>query len=136
MENVRNVEQDTNKVGGIYMTDKQKKECHAIIHAASAAAAGIGGGLAQIPGSDNIPLTAIQLTMTISLGKVFGKSLSESSAKAAIGSVAATNIGRTVSQVLVGWIPGFGNAVNATTAAGVTEALGWALANEFDKGLI
>ena len=118
------------------MTDKQKKECHAIIHAASVAAAGIGGGLAQIPGSDNVPLTAIQLTMTISLGKVFGKSLSESSAKAAIGSVAASTIGRTVSQVLVGWIPGFGNAVNATTAAGVTEALGWALANEFDKGLI
>lgn len=53
---------------------------------ASASAAAVGGGLAQIPGSDSVPLATIQLTMTISLGKVFGKSLTESSAKAAMGS--------------------------------------------------
>lgn len=34
--------------------------------------------------------------------------------------------GRGISQVLVGWIPGYGNAINATTAAAVTEAIGWA----------
>jgi uncharacterized protein (DUF697 family) len=118
------------------MTSKQKKECHGVIHTASMAAAGVGAGLAQIPGSDSVPLTAIQLTMTISLGKVFGKSLSESSAKAAMGSVAATTIGRTVSQAFVGWWPGIGNVVNGATAAAVTEALGWALAEDFDKGLI
>lgn len=66
------------------MTDQQKMQCHAIIHAASAAAGGVGAGLAQIPGSDNALITPIQLTMTISLGKVFGKSLSEAGAKAAI----------------------------------------------------
>lgn len=118
------------------MTEKQKKECHAIIHTASVAAAGVGGGLAQIPGSDNAILTPIQLTMIISLGKVFGRSLSEASAKAALGSVAASTVGRTVSQVLIGWLPGIGNAVNATTAAGVTESLGWLIANEFDEGIL
>lgn len=118
------------------MTAKQKKECHGIIHTASTAAAAIGAGLAQIPGSDSAPLTAIQLTMTISLGKVFGKSLSESSAKAAMGSVAATTIGRTTSQIFIGWWPGIGNIINASTAAAVTEALGWAIAKEFDQGLI
>lgn len=115
------------------MRDDQQTKCHAIIHSASAAAAAVGASLAQIPGSDNAVITPIQLTMTISLGKVFGVTLSESAAKAAIGSVAASTVGRTISQLLVGWIPGWGNAINATTAASVTEALGWALANEFDN---
>ncbi len=118
------------------MTIKQKRECHGIIHGASVAAAGIGAGLAQIPGSDSIPLGTIQLSMTIALGKVFGKALSEASAKAAMGTAAATAVGRTVSQVAVGWWPGIGNVINATTAAAVTEALGWTLAKEFEKGLI
>lgn len=118
------------------MTDKQKKECHAIIHAASAAAGSVGAGLAQVPGSDNLVITPIQLTMAISLGKVFGKTISEASAKAAVGSLAASTVGRTASQVLVGWIPAIGNAINATTAAGLTEALGWAIAKEFDEGLL
>ena len=78
------------------MTDKQKAECHAIIHTASASCAGVGAGLAQLPGSDNAVITPIQLTMTISLGRVFGKSLTESTALAAIGSVAASTVGRTV----------------------------------------
>lgn len=118
------------------MTDKQKKECHAIIHGASVLAGGVGAGLAQIPGSDSAIITPIQLTMTISLGKVFGKTISEASAKSAIGTVSATLVGRTASQVLVGWIPGIGNAINATIAAGITEALGWMIAKEFDEGLI
>lgn len=118
------------------MSDEEKKKCHAIIHAASVAAGGVGAGLAQIPGSDNAIITPIQLTMTISLGKVFGKTLSESAALAAIGSVAASTVGRTASQILVGWIPGLGNAINAATAASITEALGWAIAKEFDEGTL
>ena len=116
------------------MTDNEKKKCGAIIHTASAAAAGAASGMAQLPGSDNAVLTPIQLTMTISLGKVFNKTLDESAAKAAIGSVAAATVGRTISQVLIGWIPGIGNAVNAATAASITEALGWAIAKDFDNG--
>lgn len=116
------------------MTDKQKAECHAIIHTASASCAGVGAGLAQLPGSDNAVITPIQLTMTISLGRVFGKSLTESTALAAIGSVAASTVGRTVSQVLIGWMPGVGNAINAATAASITETLGWLLVKEFDQG--
>ena len=115
------------------MTSDQKSKCNAIIHTASVAAAGAGAGLAQIPGSDNAVITPIQLTMTISLGKVFDIELSDSAARAALGSVAASTIGRTISQVLIGWIPGLGNAINATTAAGLTEAMGWALAEEFSN---
>lgn len=115
------------------MTSKQKKECHAIIHTASTAAAGVGAGLAQVPCSDNAVIVPIQLTMVISLGKVFGISLTESAALSALTTAAASTIGRTVSQVLVGWIPGVGNAINASTAAAVTEAAGWAVAKDFDR---
>ena len=48
-------------------------------------------------------------------------------------SAAAATIGRTASQVLIGWIPGVGNIINATTAATLTEAIGWIMANEFEK---
>ena len=117
------------------MTTMQTQECHAIIHSASALAAGVGSGMAQIPMSDNAVITPIQLGMAISLGQVFGRSLSDSSARAAIGSASASMMGRTFVQVAVGWIPGIGNAINAATAGVLTEALGWLLAKEFDEGI-
>lgn len=113
------------------MTDEEKKKCHAIIHAASVAAGGVGAGLAQIPGSDNAVIVPIQVTMTVSLGAVFGIKLDESAAKATLATATASMAGRAISQFLVGWIPGIGNALNAATAAGVTETIGWALAKDF-----
>ena len=117
------------------MTDEQKKKCHMIIHGASATAAGIGAGLAQIPGSDNVVLVGIQTTMIIGLGKVFGMQLTETAAQGLIGTGISAVLGpvvaRTVTGFLIGWIPGIGNAINASTAAGITEALGWYFAKEF-----
>lgn len=113
------------------MTADQRGKCHAIIHTASASAAAIGAGLAQLPGSDNAAITPIQLAMTVSLGAVFGIQLTQSAAAAALASVTAATVGRAVSQVLVGWIPGLGNAINASTAAALTESVGWLLAKEF-----
>ena len=115
------------------MTSDEHQKCHAIIHTASASATAVGAGMAQIPGSDNAVITPIQLAMAISLGKVFGVSLTETTAMAAIGSVAANTLGRTASQLLVGWIPGLGNAINAATAASLTEAMGWTLAKQFSE---
>lgn len=113
------------------MTIEEKKKCHAIIHTASAGAASIGAGFAQVPGSDNAAIVPLQVTMVISLGMVFGVKLSKSSASATLASATAGTLGRTISQFVVGWIPGIGNAINATTAAGVTEAIGWTIAKEF-----
>lgn len=119
------------------MTSEQKAKCHTIIHGASIAAGGAGAGMAQIPGSDNLAIAPIQAGMAIALGKVFGIALSDSAARALTGTM-ITNMGgrlvaRTATQILVGWIPGIGNAVNTATAASFTEALGWALAREFDE---
>ena len=87
--------------------------------------------MAQLPGSDSAFIVPIQIAMIISIGAVFGIELDESSAKATLASATATMIGRSLSQFLVGWIPGWGNALNATTAFTVTEAIGWAVANDF-----
>lgn len=113
------------------MTPEQNKKCHAIIHSASLAAGGVGAGLAQLPGTDNAVIVPIQVTMTIALGNVFGIGLTESTAKSALATATATTVGRGISQFLVGWIPGFGNVFNATTAAAITETIGWALAKDF-----
>ena len=115
------------------MTDEQNSKCHKIIHTAAASAAAIAAGLAQIPGSDTVPITAIQVGMIIGLGSVFGMDISEAAAKSILGAGLAAIGGRTVSQFLVGWIPGWGNAVNATTAFTITETLGWKVANDFSE---
>ena len=115
------------------MTRNEEAKCHAIIHAASAAAGGVGAGLAQLPCSDNAVITPIQLGMIVSLGGVFGISVTRPAAEAAASSTAGAAIGMTLSQIIAGWIPGVGNAINAGTAVAVTEAMGWRIANQFAR---
>ena len=113
------------------MTEEEKSKCHKIIHTAAGSAAAIGFGLAQIPGSDAIPITTIQIGMIVGLGAVFGTEVTEAAAKAILGGAAAAIGGRTVSQFLVGWIPVLGNPINAATAFTITEGIGWYVADDF-----
>ena len=99
---------------------------HTIIHGAATAAASVGAGLAQLPGADNLVITPIQIAMIIAIGEVHGQSLSKAAAISALSAASAGIVGRTVSQLLVGWIPIIGNGINASTAFGITEAIGWA----------
>lgn len=111
-------------------------KCNVIIHGASAACGGVGTGFAQIPASDNAVIVPIQIGMIIGLGSVFGLNITEAGAKSIMASAGASIAGRTVSQFLVGWIPGIGNAINTATAAGITEAIGWmAVKNFYDRWL-
>lgn len=112
---------------------EKKKKCNAIIHGATVATAGVGAGIAQIPLADNAVITPIQIAMIVALGKVFDVELSKSAATAILSGMSASFVGRGVSQALIGWIPGIGNAINAATAAGVTEAVGWIVAENFSK---
>ncbi len=113
------------------MSENNRTKCHAIIHSASIAAGVAGAGLCWLPMSDSIPISAAQITMAISLGKVFGIKLSKSAAKAAVAAAAATAAGRSVSQLATFWIPFANLAINASTAVGLTEFIGWTLATEF-----
>lgn len=69
--------------------------------------------------------------MAIALGEVFGVKLNKSAAKAAVAAAAATAAGRAVSQLATFWLPFANLAVNASTAVGLTEYVGWTLAEEF-----
>lgn len=104
----------------------KSQKIHTIIHGASGAAAAAGAGLAQIPGSDNAVITPIQVAMIIAIGEVHGQQLSKAVALSTLSAASAGIAGRTLSQFLVGWIPLYGNGVNATTAFAITEAIGWA----------
>lgn len=122
-----------NKKDKINISKDQKIKCNAIIHGASVSAGAAGTGLAQIPLADSAIITPIQIGMIVALGKVFDQEISKSAAKAILTGMAAAFAGRGISQVLVGWIPGVGNAVNAATAATITEAVGWMAVDNFSK---
>jgi uncharacterized protein (DUF697 family) len=119
------------------MTNEQIIKSNIAIHSGAAGTAAIGAGLAQIPGSDNLPIVAIQITMAIALGRIFHVEVSEGVARGMVMTALATMTGpivaRVISQIVLGWVPGAGNAVNSATAAAFTEAVGWILVSELDK---
>ncbi len=117
----------------IKLSKHQKIQCNSIIHTASVAAGTAGAGLAQIPLSDAAIITPIQVTMIVSLGAVFGFKITEKIATGIIGSCGTAFIGRGITQIVVGWIPGIGNIINTTTAAGLTEAIGWLAVKHFNE---
>lgn len=107
------------------MATKAEK-IHALIHAAAASCAAVGGGLAQAPGADTAVITPIQVAMIVAIGAEHGTPISKTAAAELILPFSAAAVGRGLSQCLLGWMPGLGNVVNAITAAALTEAIGWA----------
>ncbi len=91
-------------------------------------AAGASGAI-PIPVADAIPISAAQVTMVLTLGKIFDQEITESAAKGLIGAAASTFIGRNLVKVIpvAGWI------ASAAVAAGVTEAIGWTVAADLAK---
>jgi len=104
----------------------QLEKVHGVIHTASLAAAGVGAGLAQIPGSDTPVLCSIQTLMIMAVADLHGASMTKTAAADLLLTFTASMAGRGLSQVLLGWVPALGNAINAATAAALTEAVGWA----------
>ena len=90
--------------------------------------------MAQLPGMDVPVLVGIEITMTISLGAVFGINVDESTAKSIVIAATGTIAGRGISQAMFGWILCYGNIINAGTAVAVIESLGWAIAKDFANG--
>lgn len=106
-----------------------EKNCHAIIHSASAAAA--AAGAIPLPVADAIPISAAQITMIIALGKNFGLTIGRSTAESIAGVGLAVHVGRFIFANGMKILPGIGSIVGATTAAAITEALGWLVADDF-----
>lgn len=116
---------------GKLMNQSQKSMCSKIIHTATVACG--AAGAIPIPVADAIPITATQITMVIALGKVFEIKLTETAAKAVLTAVAAPLVGRTVASSILKFIPGPGWLASAALAAGITETIGWIIANDFAK---
>ena len=73
------------------------------------------------------------MSMCVSLAEVFDKILTEEAARILLGSFTTAAWGKLISHALTGWIPGIGSIINAGTAAGLTEVIGWTLAKKFDE---
>lgn len=117
----------------VHMPKELEKKCHLAIHSATTAAA--AAGAIPIPMSDAIPITAAQIAMIVQLGKVFGITLSQAAAKSIAGVTLTQSAGRAVASGLIKAVPGagtvIGGVIGATTAAALTEALGWIVADDF-----
>ena len=112
------------------MTNDEKEKCHYIIHSAATAAAAIG--VIPIPGADFAPICAAQVTMIIALSRVFKVAITDDAAKQTAKTFIVGNMGKTLVAQFSKIIPVLGSGINATVAAGLTEVLGWEVAEDFD----
>ena len=117
----------------VQMPKELEKKCKIAIHTATTAAA--AAGAIPIPMSDAIPITAAQRGMIVSLGKIFGITLSQAAAKSIAGVALTQQAGRALVANLLKAIPGagtiLGSVISASTAVALTEALGWIVADDF-----
>lgn len=117
----------------VHMPKELEKKCHVAIHSATVASA--AAGAAPIPMSDAVPITAAQIGMIIALGKSFDITISGAAAKSIAGVGLTQQAGRAVASNILKMFPGagtvIGGIVGATTAAALTEALGWIIADDF-----
>lgn len=131
MANYKKMAKSARLEAGKLMTQKQVTACNTIIHTATVACGACGA--IPIPIADAVPMTAAQITMVISLGKVFEKELTETAAKTILSAVAAPLVGRAVAGGVLKFVPVAGWAANVAVAALVTEVIGWTIANDFAK---
>jgi len=103
----------------------KQRRIHAIIHFATLAAGGVGFGLAKLPGSDMPVLCVLQQAMIIAIGHEYGCELAKTDAKHLLFTFPAGYGGKALSGVLIGWLPGFGSLIRASTAMVITESIGW-----------
>ncbi|WRC72261.1 50S ribosome-binding GTPase [Helicobacter pylori] len=106
------------------MIDKSKT----IIHLASGAAGGVG--LIPIPFSDALTIAPIQAGMIYKMNDAFGVKMKDSVAASLItgllGVTAVAQVGRTLVNGLLKFIPVVGSVAGSATAAIITEGIGFA----------
>jgi uncharacterized protein (DUF697 family) len=103
----------------------KKTRIHAIIHIATVTAGSVGAGFAKIPGADMPLLCALQQAMIIAIGHEYGRDLAKTDAKHLLLTFPSGYGGKALSGLLIGWLPGFGPVIKASTAMVITETVGW-----------
>ncbi|GAA8275167.1 hypothetical protein HpBT164_07460 [Helicobacter pylori] len=104
------------------------EECKTIIHVASGAA-GVAG-LIPIPFSDAFAIAPIQAGMIYKMNDAFGVKMKDSVAASLItgllGVTAVAQVGRTLVNGLLKFIPVVGSVAGGATAVAITEGIGFA----------
>ncbi|MUU34811.1 GTP-binding protein [Helicobacter pylori] len=108
------------------------EECKTIIHVASGAA-----GLIPIPFSDALAIAPIQAGMIYKMNDAFGMDLDKSVAASLItgllGVTAVAQVGRTLVNGFLKFIPVVGSVAGVATAAAITEGIGFAYLKVLEK---
>ncbi|WRF20512.1 DUF697 domain-containing protein [Helicobacter pylori] len=111
------------------------EECKTIIHVASGAAG--AAGAIPIPFSDALAIAPIQAGMIYKMNDAFGMDLEKSVAASLITGLlsvtAVAQVGRTLVNGFLKFIPGAGSVVGSTTAAAITEGIGFAYLKVLEK---
>lgn len=108
-----------------YIPDKDRR-CATIIHGASAAAGAAAAG-AIIPGSDAVAIAPVQVGMITALADEFDVHWTDAAVKSTLYASLGTIVGKGGANLVLRWVPVYGNLIRAVVAASVTEALGWAV---------
>ncbi|WP_240447183.1 YcjF family protein [Helicobacter pylori] len=108
------------------------EECKTIIHVASGAA-----GLIPIPFSDALAIAPIQAGMIYKMNDAFGmgldKSVGASLVAGLLGVTAVAQVGRTLVNGFLKFIPVVGSVAGGATAAVITEGIGFAYLKVLEK---
>ncbi|WRF02071.1 DUF697 domain-containing protein [Helicobacter pylori] len=114
------------------------EECKTIIHVASGAAGAAGSvELIPIPFSDALAIAPIQAGMIYKMNDAFGMDLENSVAASLITGLlsvtAVAQVGRTLVNGFLKFIPVVGSVAGGTTAAVITEGIGFAYLKVLEK---
>lgn len=107
------------------MPDRDRR-CATIIHGASAAA-GAAAAAAIVPGSDAVAIAPVQVGMITALADEFDVHWTDAAVKSTLYASLGTIVGKGGANLVLRWVPVYGNLIRAVVAASVTEALGWAV---------
>jgi GTP-binding protein Era len=113
--------------------EAKREEATRIIHAAAAAAAAVGF-LSPLPGADAVLISPIQAALVLKLTSVYEQRPRSAALKAAGYAALGQVMGKGVARLGVALIPGIGSVVRGGVAAGVTEAIGWAVVENLEEG--
>ena len=108
-----------------YIPD-QDRRCATIIHGASAAA-GAAAAAAIVPGSDAVAIAPLQVGMITALADEFDVPVTDAALKSTLYATLGTIVGKGGANLVLRWVPVYGNIIRGVVAAGVTEAMGWAV---------
>ncbi|RVZ28468.1 YcjF family protein [Helicobacter pylori] len=111
------------------------EECKTIIHVASGVAGSVG--LIPIPFSDVLAIAPIQAGMIYKMNDAFGMDLDKSVGASLVAGLlsvtAVAQVGRTLVNGFLKFIPVVGSVAGSTTAAIITEGIGFAYLKVLEK---